>query len=433
LRGGAGTAKFARFAPALGDIALDGTMRGWESAEPVKFSADKNQTVEVRCLYRPGELLLRWHARLGTKFIIKPQPPLERVFTHDQLTDTLSFYFGDERIVFGIFQGGATFLSPQPSSPSGDKNVAVPSPQPVAVGFYTKWSGPGQPQVYRTPVGETKFAHVGPVADAKLAHTIDADGKGFVFVAAIPTKERPLLVNFSATYAGHNKFWWANSDGSASRETYDEPTEARLYPGSWAPAQFADVKGGVTVRHWQICGPFGGPGAEKFKPDPRDAMKDAVKKFSEAATYPPDTGKLDLTAKFNGEMIRGYWPDPREVRWKPATVADLDTRVVLGPSAQVWYGATWIHVPADTELEFKFQGRFQTTYRWFLNGEPVTGLKFSNERQSVASKTLTLRSGWNEIKFRGYCIGYPPFRAGLVLDGPTEKLWNLTLSAVPPL
>ncbi len=46
------------------------------------------------------------------------------------------------------------------------------------------------------------------------------------------------MVNFSATFAGHNKFWWANADGSANRETYDEPSEARLYPGSWAAAQF---------------------------------------------------------------------------------------------------------------------------------------------------------------------------------------------------
>ena len=34
--------------------------------------------------------------------------------------------------------------------------------------------------------------------------------------------------------------------------------------------------------------------------------------------------------------------------------------------------------------------------------------------------------------FRGYCVGYPPFRAGLVLDGPPEKLWTLKLSATPP-
>lgn len=51
LRGGAGTAKLARFAPALGGANLDGSLSGWESCEPVRFEAAKEQTVEVRCLY----------------------------------------------------------------------------------------------------------------------------------------------------------------------------------------------------------------------------------------------------------------------------------------------------------------------------------------------------------------------------------------------
>ena len=34
--------------------------------------------------------------------------------------------------------------------------------------------------------------------------------------------------------------------------------------------------------------------------------------------------------------------------------------------------------------------------------------------------------------FRGYCVGYPPFRAGLILDGEPEKLWSLRLAATPP-
>src|SRR5207302_213029 len=109
------------------------------------------------------------------------------------------------------------------------------------------------------------------------------------------------MVNFEATFAGHNKFWWANRDGSASRETYDEPTEARLYPGSWAPAQFQPLDRGVVIRNWLICGPFGGPGTEKFRADPGGVvpgttieMKKAVRDFCEAAAYPPDSGEVDL-------------------------------------------------------------------------------------------------------------------------------------------
>ena len=33
---------------------------------------------------------------------------------------------------------------------------------------------------------------------------------------------------------------------------------------------------------------------------------------------------------------------------------------------------------------------------------------------------------------RGYCVGYPKFRAGLVFAGPAERLWQLRLSAAPP-
>lgn len=449
LRGGAGTAKIARFAPALGGVALDGSMTGWESCEPVVFQSDKDQRVEVRCLYDAEHLYLRWHARLATKFEAKPLSPIERVFTHDRLADTLSFYVqgdvnakpggakegrpGDARFVFGLFKDGDTV-------------------RPVAVGLYPEWRGEkANPQVYRTPVGQAAFAHVGAVGGAKLGHAIDADGKGFVLAAAIPRAAIPrvpgfsgrlrTLVNFEATFGGHNKFWWANSDGSASRETYDEPSEARLYPGSWAPAQFAGLEGGVVVQNWLICGPFGGPGAEQFKYDPNGnmpgtnkEMKQAVREFYEAATYPPDSGKVDTKEVFKGEMIRGYWNDPREVRWKPASVADLDTRVVLG-GAEVWYGATWIHVPAATELEFQFQSHPMTHLRWTLNGEQVKVGEYKDVaggRRHVATKNLTLQPGWNQMMFRGYCVGYSPFRAGLVLNGPEEKLWSLKVSAEPP-
>jgi hypothetical protein len=444
VRGGAGAARVVRFAPALGGAALDGSLAGWESCEPVNFAADKEQTVEVRCLYDPDHLYLRWHARLGDKFSPKARQPIDRIFTHDRLADTLSFYFqgdvnakpngptegraGDVRIVFGIFD---------------DAGKAAP----VALGMYPKWQGAAKPAplTYATPTGKASFEHVGILNDVKLGSRIDDDGKGFVIAAIIPRSAIPsigifggdvrTLANFSATFAGHNRFWWANRDGSASRETYDEPTEARLYPGSWAPAQFQPLADGVTIRNWLICGPFGGPGAEQFIPDPRDKMKDAVHAFCEAAKYPPDDGKVDLAAVYKGDSIHGYWNGPAEVRWRPATVADLDTRVVLGPSAQTWYGATWVYAPAETELEFRFQLHPQTFLRFFLNGQLVQSGEVQAARDQkfpTIAKPLKLRTGWNQLLFRGYCIGYPPFRAGIVLAGPPEKLFQLKLSANPP-
>ena len=454
VRGGAGAARVARFAPALGGVAMDGSMAGWESCEPVQFAADAAQSVEVRACYGPDDIYLRWHARLATKFEPKPRGEIDRIFTHDRLADTLSFYFqgdpeakpgggandgrpGDARIVFGLFDNAGAL-------------------EPVALGLYPKWAGPGQPspRVYKTPVNRVAFEHVGPVEGAKLGAKIDPDGKGFVIAAAIPRAALAprlasfaggyqTMVNFEATFAGHNKFWWSNRDGSANRETYDEPSEARLYPGSWAPAQFRPLDQGVTVRNWLVCGPFGGPGAERFQADPNGVvpgttidMKKAVRDFCEAAAYPPDSGQVDLKATYKGELVTGYWPNPGEVRWRPATVADLDTRVVLGFGAQTWYGATWAHVPADTELEFQFQSHPMTTLRWFLNGQPVaTGEYKEGDAKSprrVAKKTVTLRSGWNQVTYRAYTTGYVPFRVGLVVNAPERTLWTLKLAGAPP-
>ncbi len=443
LRGGAGAAKFAHIAPALGGAALDGSLDGWDSCEPVTFAADKDQSVEVRCLYDPDHLYFRWHAQLSAKFEAKLLQPIERIFSHDRLADTLSFCIqgdanapaggpaegrrGDARFVLGIFNDGGAV-------------------KPVALGMHPQWSGANpRPQVYRTPVGEARFAHVGPVAGAQLFHKLDDDGKGFVLVAAIPRTAIPLIapfaggartmVNFSATFGGHNKFWWANSDGSASRETYDEPTEARLYPGSWAPAEFKGLEGGVVIRNWLLCGPWGGAGTEKFAADLRDHRKDEARKSCEAARYPPDDGKVDMAAVFTGESVRGYWHDPGPVRWKPARIADLDTRVICGPSAQVWFGATWIHAPAETQIDIAFQGHRQTFLRWSLNGVAVPGDENKRDDRTeklVVKKTITLRPGWNQLTFRGYCIGYPPFRAGAVLDAPAATLWKLKFSAAPP-
>ena len=439
LRGGAGKAQIARFGPALGGVDMDGSMSGWEAAEPVQFSAGSEQSVEVRCLYDPDHLYLRWHARLGGPFEAKPLPPLERTFTHDQLADTLSFYIqgdpnaaagtapggrpGDARFVFGIFKNGN-------------------STEPTGVGFHSKWDGKGRPQTYRTIVREISFAHVGPIEGAKLGHAIDADGKGFVITAAIPRAAIPgmsqpfngdlrTLVNFEATFAGHNKFWWANSDGSASSETFDEPSEAGLYPGSWAQASFQGIDDGVTVRNWMICGPFGGPGAEKFSKSPRN--KDEVHAFYEKAVFPPDDGKVDPKAVFEGANIQGYWNPLRQVRWKPATVENLDCRVLLGEGSQVWYGSTWVFSPGTTELTFQLQGHQMTELRWFLNSQRLNVKKYDeNGRKRTADIPVTLQKGWNQVFFRAYCVGYAPFRAGLIFKGPPEKLWALRLSGTPP-
>ncbi len=448
MRGGAGGAKVARFAPALGGAVLDGSLLGWEACEPMRFAADKEQTVEVRGLYDPDTLYLRIQAHFAAKYDPKPLQPIERIFTHDRLSDTVSFYLqgnptaapskspngrpGDVRIVFGVFTDNGT-------------------PTPVALGMYPAWAGAkANPLVYRTIVNRVDFQHVGPVAGAKLHYVLDADGKGYVLTAAIPRAAIPglptlgadvrTMADFEATFAGHNKFWWSNADGSANRETYDEPTEARLYPGAWAPMQFQGLAQGVLVRNWLICGPFGGPGTEKFSYDPngpvpgtnRD-MKQAVVEYCNALQTPLDDGKIDPAATFTGPAVQGYWNNPGTVRWRPAVVADLDTRVPLGYGAQVFYAATWIYAPKETTLDAHYQGHPQTRYRWTLNGTPQYDGEIRGEvHQAELVKPLTLRQGWNTLEVRAFCYGYPVARAGLVLTAPQEVLWTLRLAGNPP-
>ncbi len=129
-------------------------------------------------------------------------------------------------------------------------------------------------------------------------------------------------------------------------------------------------------------------------------------------------------------MIRDYWNDPRSGRWKPASIADLDTRAILGGGGQVWYGATWINVPAPTELEFQFQSHPQTQLRWTLNGEPVTvpataykPLPEGGPLRTQATKKVTLRAGWNQVAFRGYCgVSAVPRGPGAGWSAPFEEI-----------
>ena len=268
IRGGASAARLARFAPATGGApALDGSMHGWETCDPVTFANGPDQSVEVRCLYDRGHLYLRWHARTGRDVDPRPLGRPENLFAHDREADTLGLYLqcdpqakpgaaspggraGDVRFVFTLAR---------------DHEVA----KPVVIGMYPAWNGPGaSPHSYRTPAGGTAaFANVGVVPNVSSGGAIDSDGEGFVLAAAIPRSALPeapqleswrTVGNFDANFGGHDRFWWSNTDGSASRETQDEPTEARLYPGAWSPVQCAPVSP-MPIRSWLAIGPFGLP------------------------------------------------------------------------------------------------------------------------------------------------------------------------------
>lgn len=437
VRGGAGVAKVARFAPAPGGgPALDGSLTGWEASDPVKFAADAKQTVEVRCQYDPGHLYLRWHARCGRPVATPPLAPAEQLFTHDRGADTLGFYLqgdptavgtradgrpGDLRVVFGLFR-------------DGDRVV------PAALGLWPRRPG-GTPTVYQTPTGRVAFEHVGLLTEARLGYALDKDGQGYVLAAALPKSALPAqlpafdgnlrtMVDFDANFGGHNRCWWSNADGSASRETFDAPSEARLYPGAWAQAGFQGLSDKLTVRNWLVCGPWGGPGAETFAWDLRNGEKDRYRKWQAAQTWPLDDRSVDLKAVYRGERQAGYW-NRTEARWKPEMTVGLDTRVVFGPAAQIWYAASWVHVPVETKLDFRLQAHPQTYLKLYAGDRQLFDGDVRDEsREKVLP--VTLPAGWTQVWLRGYCVGYSPFRAGLVIGGTPAALWSLKLSATPP-
>ena len=449
LRGGAGAARLVRFAPAFGGVEHDGSLAGWEQCDPVIFRADQDRQVEVRCLYDPDHLHLRVHTRTGTAFTPHALQPLERVFAHDRASDAVSFYLqgdplakpggppggrpGDVRVVLGLF----------------DDNGKT---RPAAIGFHPTWRGTAaNPAAYQTPVGRVEFAHVGELAGAVLGGAADADGKGWVVSVSIPRSALPGLpelgpalrttADFEATFGGHLKCWWANVDGSGSRETFDEPSEARLYPGAWAPAEFTTPgAAGLIVRNWLVCGPFGGAGAERFITEPQGKMKDEVRDFYHRAVFAPDHEPFAANAVFSGPDIVGWWPAVKDVRWQPATIADLDARVAMGMgAAQLWYADTWIRAATETAVTLQIQSKPQTRARLMVNDVML----YDNAPQ-IPSTTgvhawlttevpVTLEPGWNHLRLRTYSWGYGAVKAGIAVLAPLDRLWGLRCTGRPPV
>ena len=123
---------------------------------------------------------------------------------------------GDVRIVFGVFNDGAT-----------------PARSPWAcIRRHRRASRPPRQPIERPSIGPTS-ATSGCFRAHNCNWAPDPDQKGFVLTAAVPRSALPglpalrgglqTMINFEATLAGHDKFWWSNADGSASRK----PTTSR--------------------------------------------------------------------------------------------------------------------------------------------------------------------------------------------------------------
>jgi hypothetical protein len=445
VRGGAGAARIARINPSPGGgPALDGSLEGWESSIPIQFKASEDQTVETRVLYDPQHIYIRWHARLGHEFEAKALNPPERMFTHDRRADTLGFYLqgdpkassstvggraGDVRFVFGLFKNEANEI------------------QPAVLGMYPKWHGEGKakPLTYRTPVGSVAFEHVGLLEIFAANHKLDADNKGFTLAVAIPRAALPpginlaeggqTTANFDANLGGNNRFWWANADGSASRETYDEPTEARLYPGSWAQAQFVPMNN-LPLRNWMAIGPFAD--AEFTKLD-RESGRSKMTEVLAKTVYPPQTDR-DMKATYDGNIAQTRL-SRRTLTWKPVSITGdkVDLRTLLGwPNGDeegAAYLLTNVYSPKEQEVRLEVAGDTIGQYgiRGWLNNAPLPLVE--NTRAGTfridSKQPIKLRAGWNELLVRyDHIWGNQILGARLV--APTEVLWQLKNSALAP-
>lgn len=444
VRGGAGKAHVAQFYPAPGGgPAIDGSMAGWESCPPVTFGLDATHQVEARVLYDPQTLYLRWHVRLPATFTPKPLGDPVRLFTHDRLSDFVSFYYqgnpaapasrddgrpDDVRLTFAVVQDGAVV-------------------KPVVLGMYPSWNGAGgaNPVTYVSPVGKAVFAHVGLLGTAKLAHTIDADGKGYVISAAIPRDAIPsrgpfaggvrTTVDFAATFGGKTNCWWANTGGATNSLTTDEPSEARLFPGAWAQAQFIDI-GQLPIRIWSAIGPFG---FAKLPQLDVLAGRTEISRTLVATKYPPEQ-VIDLTASYTGELTQTR--DALHIaKWK--TVSTAGDRINFtdaigwraGNNEGTAYALTYIYTPAPVPVKFVvLDDHGHHGVSGWLNDRPLptTGNVSTKSDGTIdTNKPFALNAGWNKVLLR-YDYIWGSQQLGLAIDATPDVLWNLRFSATPP-
>lgn len=443
-RGGAAKAKTLRIQPATGGSpALDGSLHGWEMQETAIFGLDHKRQVEVRMLYDPKTLYVRWHVRLPYAVPSRGVSSLDRLFTDREELDTVSLYVqddpraappahgrprvGDVRIVFALVK-------------IGDQR------RPVAVAFYPYWSGAATPHpvLFSSLVGREAFANVQPLSDAKLGYKIDEDQDGFVLSAAIPLGDLPSLpkisstlattMNFDATFAGKAKVWWANADGSASTITSDEPSEAALYPGSWAPAQFVGLSDSMAVAAWSVSGPWGGEGLRGFDAhNPRDQPH--LIRVLRDARYPPDDRRPDWSMSYSGPLSLDIGGKPHAIRWQIARSRISDGALHFDQSAGVYFGAAWIFVAEAQDVNCRLSTGPQTAATLWINNTEVPHHQVGNPPFSYVvpddDQTIHFLQGWNRVYLRAYTMTND-LQFGMVLHAPPEALWQIRVWPTPP-
>ena len=449
LRQGSPLQHVIAIAPATGGSpALDGSLGGWDSAEPIKFGIDTDRAADVRAMYDPNTLYFRLHLRLPGP--VHPAEPgkLDRIFTDAAGADTLSLYIQGDTAVSGNGADGrpgdVRFVCALVKEANGLK--------PVIVGMYPSIDeqGPHQAVTYTSPVSSVSFAKVAPVEGAHIGYALDPDGHGFTIAVALPRSAIPGLpdlgadalrhttIDFDATLGGKTKFWWANTDGSASTVTSDVPSEAGLYPGAWGDAQLVPLGDALPVRDWRISGPWGGAGlASIAPPSDRDVnrWKTDIMRFFRSAHYPADDQLAGSIGEYSGPLSADAKGKTHLIAWHTERSRDNDDIVQLGDPGALYFASEWIWSPDERQVRAEFLHRPQNEVDAWLNGIKLDGAPYMplpDDLDAPASpQNLALHPGWNLLRLRSFAVGYDLGIGVRLVDSPA-RLWQLRLSPVPP-
>jgi hypothetical protein len=447
LREGQHQASIIEITPSPGGgPTLDGSLNGWLNAAPISFGIDKDRQVEIRAMYDSETIYLHAHLRLGRAPQTAGESNFDRIFADAIGADTISFYIqGDPAAVTDApaRAGDARFVL----ALSKDTQGVI---RPIIVGMYPISEGVTvmHPVTYSSPVGKASFADVKLVTNARLGYVLDGDNLGFTIAAAIPKSAIPLLpasqtgaihtrVDFEATLAGKTKFWWSNTDGSASTTTSDVPSEAGLYPGAWSDAEFLPLGDSMQVHTWLVSGPWGGPGLPqpRFVGNGLAQYKVELLKFFEDTQYPPDNHQSDFHANYQGPLSENLSGTSQIIDWHVVRQQPGTNTVNLGDIGQLYFATAWIHAPSDRDVEIKFVSEPHNVIKAWLNDtqlpQQVVGNPPFQFATPVSRQQVHLRAGWNQLFLRAYAVGYSLALGVQIRDAP-ERLWELGLSASPP-
>lgn len=451
-RAGGATQQVIALPPAPGGgPSLDGSLDGWDTTIPISFGLDDNRKVEIRGMYDPDTLYLHMHVRLPRSPQAADAAAIDRLFSDATGADTVSFYI----------QGDPATRDMNSDGRPGDVRFVcalVKDQQgmhPTVVGMYPVWNGTGSvhPLRYMSPVSQVSFAHVGIIAGAKSGFQIDQDGHGFTIAVAIPRAAVPGLptlgaggvlhttVDFEATLGGKTKFWWSNTDGSASTVTSDLSSEARLYPSAWGHAQFTPLGDDLPVRTWLVSGPWGGPGRAALAMPVTgnvDRWKMGIQQFYEATHYPPDDQQVSPGAVYEGPLSLDQNGTSHPIEWRTVRSLEPDDEMHLAEPGALYFAAQWIWSPDAREIQVEFLRERQNFEKAWLNGVEVAHQSFSlfsspslKSTEPISPQTISLHAGWNLLLLRDFAVGYD-LKLGVRLHDSPDRLWQLRLASMPP-